>query len=294
MHQITGEGGKKKAPFKRAIIQSPGWLPSLPVAQIFNDTLAAASKRAGRPIRNGSDLAKLDSKTLMQVNSDIVFKSEFGFFTYGPTVDGGFVPNYPGVSLLKGHFDSSVDLLVGHNSHESDVFTPATINSNEKLVKRLRSSIYGIKDSAIKYILSDLYPPVSGTTPYKSELARATLIASEYTFVCNTRYLATSVANRTHNYRFQVPPGYHATDIPYTFFNGNATGVVSGLATQMQAYFTQFAATGNPNAATSPVHWPEYGSDAQIATFDTNGVGTAVDDGKNKRCEYWQKGTYTK
>ncbi|KAF9771420.1 hypothetical protein IL306_010939 [Fusarium sp. DS 682] len=146
MCRIAGAGGKEKAPFDHAIIQSPGWLPSLPVSQIWNETLAAASMRARQPVIDGANLARLDAKTLLQVNSDIVYKADYGNFAYGPTIDGGFVPDYPGVLLLKGDFDKSVDLMLGHNAHESDIFTSTTIDNEEKIKVKLRKTIFDIKD----------------------------------------------------------------------------------------------------------------------------------------------------
>ena len=293
MHQLTGNGGKTKVPFDRAIIQSPGWLPSLPVSQLWNDTLAAATKRSGRSIKNGADLASLDTQTLLQVNSDIVYKANYGDFAYGPTVDGSFVPAYPGTSLLRGHFDHSPQIMAGHNAHESDIFTSTEIDNLDKIKTKLRTSIYGIKDSALDYVLNVLYPDPSKTSLYTDQHGRISLIMSEYVFVCNTRWLATASGNCTWNYRFQVPPGSHAQDIPYTFHgSSDVTGVITALAKQMQSYFTRYASTGNPNKPSQLPNWPLYTKDANIVTFGTDGVGTATDDGKNARCDFWQQGTY--
>lgn len=293
MHQLTGNGGKTKVPFDRAIIQSPGWLPSIPVSKIWNDTLAAATKRAGKPVNNGADLASLDAQILLRVNSDIVYKANFGDFAYGPTVDGGFVPAYPGTSLLRGHFDHSPEIMTGHNAHESDIFTAADIDSVEAIKKKLRTSIYGIKDSAIDYVLNVLYPDPSKTNLYEDQHSRISLIMSEHVFVCNTRWLATANDNRTWSYRFQVPPGNHAQDIAYTFHGANGdASVIGSLAQQMQSYFTQYASTGNPNRASLYPSWPLYTKEANIVTFGTDGVGAATDDAKNARCDFWQQGTY--
>ena len=60
MHHITGRGGAEKAPFDRAIVQSPGWQTVLDVPGIWKRTLATASQIAGRPITNGAELAALD------------------------------------------------------------------------------------------------------------------------------------------------------------------------------------------------------------------------------------------
>lgn len=202
--------------------------------------------------------------------------------------------DYPGVSLLQGRFDKSSDLMLGRNTHESDVFTATDVDSRDKIATKLRTSIYGITDSTVDYILTELYPSPSETELYLTEYAGAALLLSEYTFVCNTRYVATALGNDTWNYRFQVPPGNHALDLEYKFYSDyNARDIVSELAVQMQLYFTQFAANGNPNRPALPSKWPRYGGRATVATFGSEGVSTAKDDASNERCVYWQRGTYT-
>lgn len=46
----------------------------------------------------------------------------------GPVVDGTFVPELPGVSLLRGRFDSSINVMVGHNGDEGFGF-PSLLNN---------------------------------------------------------------------------------------------------------------------------------------------------------------------
>ncbi|KND94719.1 hypothetical protein TOPH_00296 [Tolypocladium ophioglossoides CBS 100239] len=44
MHHIAGEGGKKKAPFNRAMVQGPGWQTVLDMPGIWKRTFATASR----------------------------------------------------------------------------------------------------------------------------------------------------------------------------------------------------------------------------------------------------------
>ncbi|KAM4054945.1 carboxylesterase family protein [Hirsutella rhossiliensis] len=259
MHHITAEGGKAKVPFKRAIIQSPGFQTVVDAPGIWKRTLSTASKLAGHKIQNGADLAALDPETLSKVNNRVVAESPDGTYTFGPTVDGGYVADLPGVLLLEGKFDQSPDLMMGHNANEALVY---------------------------------LEPGITKTKLYKTEHERGVLFMSELSFTCNTRYLSTAWGNKTWNYRFQVPPGAHGQDLSYTFYSGPNNRTDGKLAEDMQRYFANFARSGNPNVGGTLPDWPVYGESARLATFGPEGIGTDVDKTRNERCAYWQTGKY--
>lgn len=109
MHQITAFGGtQEKAPFKQALLQSPAVVAPTNVPAIWNDTLAAASRLSGMSIASAKDLRALNSSVLIRTNQAVVFNSVPGLFTFGPTIDGGFVPDYASVLLLEDKFDHGV------------------------------------------------------------------------------------------------------------------------------------------------------------------------------------------
>ncbi|KJZ73668.1 hypothetical protein HIM_07001 [Hirsutella minnesotensis 3608] len=292
MHHITGEGGKKKAPFKRAIVQSPGFQTVVDIPGIWKRILASATKHAGSKIRNGAELAALDSKTLLKINQEVVANSPEGTYTFSPTVDGGYVPDQPGVLLLDGRFDSSPKLMLGHNSHEGLAYILPADKSAAKVQAKLRTLLPGIPKRNMEYIWSELYPPPSDKGVYKTENERGVLLTSEVFFTCNTRYLGTAFGNATWNYRFQVSPGTHGQDVPYTFYPAKSGKIDAKLAKDMQLYFTNFAQFGDPNSGGSVPKWSKYGENAQLTTFGADGVGKDTDDTKNKRCAYWQTGKY--
>jgi carboxylesterase type B len=258
--------------------------------------LAVASTVSGKHIARGADLAALDFETLNQVNGALVFGSTNGSFTFSPTVDGGYVPDHPDRLLLEGHFNPDVDLMVGHNANEAGLFVSPDVDTEEELLSALSHFFENFRKESVDYILTELYPPPSESDgAYATNYERATHIVSEASFVCHTRALAKAFGNQTWNYRFEVPPAVHAQDVPWTFFHGNGSDVVNKeLAQTMQLYFTSFAMTADPNNEGSLPQWPEYGDEARIATFGINGVGDDVDDAKNKRCDFWQRGEYRK
>jgi carboxylesterase type B len=150
-------------------------------------------------------------------------------------------------------------------------------------------------NSTINTLLTDIYPDVlDGSQLWETEFARAVQLSSDAFFSCTTAYLAAAKGNATHNYIFAYPPGYHAEDVPYVFFNGDTTTLDDGfpvnapLAIALQDYIVAFARTGNPNTATLP-QFPEYGNKSIVLRLSDTGITTQVDDMRNARCEWWQQ-----
>jgi len=61
---------------------------------------------------------KLPFATLALANTIQVGLSQYGSFTYGPVVDGSFVPALPGQLLARGHYAKNLKVMVGHNADE--------------------------------------------------------------------------------------------------------------------------------------------------------------------------------
>lgn len=110
-------------------------------------------------------------------------------------------------------------------------------------------------------------------------------------FTCNTFYLDKAYGNNTYSYLFAVPPGTHGQDIPYTYYNGPSSDVVTSVALALQSYLTAFAETGTPNEEGVPF-FPLYGSGAVVQVLNYTGITQAMDPAANNRCNWWQKGLY--
>ena len=293
-HHLTASTEDDTVPFQRAILQSPGW-EHANSTQIWQDVLTTASMFSGEPIRTGKDLAKLDSDTLSRINAHVVYTSSNGSFTFGPTPDGGYVPDFPEKSLLRGDFNTRPDLMIGHNSNEAGNFMSRNINSEKELVTLLWDVLSKFHASSVEHILGVLYPPPGPSTPYSTHGERAALLVSESSFACNTHFLAAASGNSTLNYRFQVAPSVHGLDLPFTFFHGGKQ-VPKELAQVMQLYFTNFAKYGSVNfgQVEGLSDWPEYGDESRVRTFGIEGVGTTNDATKNARCDFWQGVEYVR
>jgi cholinesterase len=134
-----------------------------------------------------------------------------------------------------------------------------------------------------------------GTQSYTTPLGRGFLIVQELVFACNTYYLNTAFDNQTYAYEFQIAPGFHAYDVPYTFDNGSPTNVSAGfyapVAAELQGYLTNFAMTGNPNGP-GLTYFPRWGTNGTVNGLNWNATTQQKDDTDNVRCAWWQKGLF--
>lgn len=141
---------------------------------------------------NVSTLSKarqLPSSALIKANMQQVGASAYGFFTYGPVVDGLFAPAIPGKLLLQGSFDGNLKLMLGHNADEGLSFTSPFVSNETAYDTYISSSFPDVSSSVAHFIENELYPPPSSSTPYKDDIGRASMTISESSFVCNTLYL---------------------------------------------------------------------------------------------------------
>jgi carboxylesterase type B len=292
MHQITAYGGQVEAPFQQAILQSPGFGPT---ASNFQEEEIFQAFLAELNVSTIEEARKLPSSTLIAANTrQIGLNSRYGSYTYGPVVDGSFVPGLPGKLLLQGAFDKNVKVMAGHNSNEGVYFTDPRIMDDTGLAAYLRSTFPGVQDSVVSYIISTLYPAVyDGSQPYRNGLQRTIFLLSELIFTCNTNYLARAYDNKTYNYQFSVPPALHGFDIPYTFYNGAVPNRFfnTTVAVALQEYITSFAKDGVPNVEGLP-EFPIYGPEGTELNLNVTGIGPIPDPTNNPRCLYWQKALY--
>lgn len=289
MHQITAFGGQQPVPFQQAITQSPGFLPTADL--LAEDTTYQTFLR----LLNVSTLAQaraLPSSAVIAANIRQVAASQpYGTFTYGPVVDGVFVPALPGNSLLAGAFAKNLKVMVGHNAMEGLLFTSPLLTSSSALQNNIKANFPSVQPAVVAYILDTLYPPdFSGAYGYTTDLARAIVLDSESVFTCNTNFLDRAFNNATYAYQFSVPPSIHGQDISYTFYNGGS-GVSVNVANTLQRYLTNFAISGDPNGGNGGVPpFPQYGEMANQDSLNVTGVTTERDPNASARCAWWQKG----
>ncbi|KAI5357599.1 putative carboxylesterase, type B, carboxylesterase type B, carboxylesterase type B, active [Septoria linicola] len=290
LHQITSNGGGQGVlAFQKAIIQSPAFFPVDDTSQ--TDTTARNLLRY-LGVSSLSDARKTSFNAMYAANAQQVGDSPYGLFTYGPAVDGSFVPNLPGRLLAKGQFHKDVNLIVGHNANEGIGFTSPFIRDDVSFAQYIggRMSPSKATTSNLQYIANTLYPPVfDGSQGYTNQIGRTSRAVAEMIFTCNTFYLDTAFNNQTFAYQFAVPPAYHGSDLPYTYYTGTSANPDPQVqvAVAMQKYFLNFAKTGDPNG-NGLSKFQRFGGDANMQVFRTSGFSTAPDDTANARCRWWQ------
>ncbi|KAK5172923.1 uncharacterized protein LTR77_003045 [Saxophila tyrrhenica] len=295
MHQMTAYGGRKPVPFNQVVPQSPGFLPIVSnqqQEQTLNDFLALAN------VSTIAEARKLSFTQLLIANTIQVGLADYGGFVYGPTVDGDFVPATPGELFLHGEYAKNLKVMVGHNANEGLLFTSPFIQNNTAFRQYLLRSLPTLRawPSVTKYITKTLYPPVfdgSQAQGYTDQIGRASAVAAELSFTCNTFYLDKAYNNQTYSYFFTVPPALHGQDIAYTYYNGPDPENVQNpqIAIALQEYITSFAMDGNPNERGVP-HFPMYGDDATVQVLNATGISQLMDPTANYRCNWWQKALY--
>ncbi|KIW06522.1 uncharacterized protein PV09_02956 [Verruconis gallopava] len=303
-HQITAYGGNKGPnPFQRAIPQSPGFLPIRSnnyTEQTFLDFLRYAN------VSSLEELRALPTERLLAANAQQIYNTKIiGTFTYGPVVDGDFVPDLPGNLLAYGYFDKNVSILAGHNMREGYTFTSPFMQNDSAVISQLKSIFPGAPLDVLLYVVTDLYPAIyDGSQPYRNWFERAALMTTEFSFICNDYYMTSAVPNQSYGYLFNIFPALHGEDVPYTYYYGyppNATDFSevqnANAAYTLQDWELSFAMGGAPTTTVpgSP-NLPLYANNSQIGML--NGLlgsfqaTLGPDNANNDRCRWWQKALY--
>ncbi|KAJ9606204.1 hypothetical protein H2200_009165 [Cladophialophora chaetospira] len=292
VHQITAYGGQRGVPFQQAIPQSPGYLP---ISSYYVQENTTQNFLSLLNVSTIEEARKLPSTAVMIANAQQVAASSYGGFTYGPVVDGIFVPALPGTLLNAGQFAKNVSVMVSHMLSEGPLFTPPNVQTDDELKAFILQNTPGFPAQLLDYVVTTLYPAkYDGSQPYDSPIERTILFITETSFICNNYALNKAYGNKTYAYQFAVPPGFHGFDVPYTFWNGAPTNLtafmVAPVAKTLQAYLTNFIKTGNPNGRGVPP-FPMQGKNASMNTISTT-VYRVKDDTSNPRCEWWAKGLF--
>lgn len=151
-----------------------------------------------------------------------------------------------------------------------------------------------ISNSTLTYLTETLFPPIyDGSQPYNTPYERLDLAISDFAITCTTNWLGRAYVNTTYNYLFSVPPGYHAEDVPYTYYNGPISTVKNDtMAITLQRYLTGFAESGTPNRQ-GLAHWVQYGDKSEVLNLNQTFIDTRADvETTNTRCAWWQKALY--
>jgi carboxylesterase type B len=296
VHQITAYGGSQgPAPFSQAILQSPGFFPLASNSQqedVYQAFLGMAN------VTSLAELRQAPIEVLAAANIQSVGSSTYGLYTFGPVVDGNFVPALPGLLLLHGQYDKNISIMTGHNADEGLIFTPPNIQNASQFPGFITTHFSTATEPVVEYINNTLYPGnFNGSFGYQNQIERTAAAIADSVFVCNTVYLLEAFGvDNSYAYLFDVEPSLHGEDVAYTFDNGEENDlyrkpVNTTVAAALQEYMVNFVATGNPNGPGLPT-FNAYGNSSNVQALSAMGFAGTTDTAVPSRCDWWQLGLY--
>ncbi|GKZ35877.1 hypothetical protein AbraIFM66950_006677 [Aspergillus brasiliensis] len=298
VHQLAAYGGNEREgelPFQQAIIQSPGWYAQSvelqkSSLQQFLDLLNVTSVEEAR---------QLPSDQLIAANAyQIATTSVYGTFTYGPVVDTSFITDFPSRILLNPNFKwKNVRVMTSHTTHEGLSFTPPAGVNSSALPSIIETYVPGLAPGTVDRIAQDWYPPIynassSGALGYSSPLERASVFISDAFFQCKNVYLD-AVFDTVYASVFSVPPGLHAQDVAFNFYDHSQPDAAVGmfnesLALTMQDYIITFVKQGIPSSVeNNSTKWEEYAKDRRVMNLGLQDIAMTSDPVNTARCRFW-------
>lgn len=193
-------------------------------------------------------------------------------FDSNPFVDGAFMPEDPQALYARGDI-APVPLIMGTNADEATMFdipVRARFDTAAKYEALLRESFGDRADAVLA-----AYPAATDADAYGAMMALRTDQRMTLPARTQARWLR-AAGIPAYLYRFsRVPPwkggekmgAYHGAEIPYIFGGGvrlgrfepdaNISDTDRALSDALMGYWTNFAATGDPNGGGLP-DWPAY------------------------------------
>ncbi|KAE8350345.1 Alpha/Beta hydrolase protein [Aspergillus coremiiformis] len=295
LHQLTAyKALQGPSLFQQAILQSPAWEPNHDTdkqEETFRQYLRLLN------VSTVNEARQLPSEKLIAANALQVSSSLYGTFTYGPVVDGIFVPDLPSKLLLRGEFDHRVKILNGHTMNEALMYTPPSSLQGDGLRALIDEHFPEISENMKDVMLNVLYPPIlDGKHGYQSWVERVSLVLSDICFQCNSYHVNHAYKNNAYSYVFSIPPAMHWMDHPYTFYIQGGKPIVENplfqvtnetVAFILQDYLTSFIQTGKPTSPLGPA-LEIYGPKNRVMNLGSDKITGMSDPASNARCVYWQ------
>ncbi len=262
--------------FQKAIVESGSYSltpPTLAVAEGWGQnfaTGAGCTTQTAACLRGLSVATIIANATALQAAGSTL-----------PTVDGKVLTKTFADAFASGTFNK-VPMIEGTNQHEYSLLSAVTVDT--VLGHAIGASDYPTQINALfgpafGSAVQATYPLTTAQTPAQT----FDNVLTDAVFTCNARKAAKLISAQgvtLYAYEFAdanapmvfvLPPrsegygAYHAAEIQYVFpgnqtiyFGAPFTAAQSDLSARMVGFWTTFAKTGNPNAASSGAAWPAY------------------------------------
>lgn len=323
--QITAYGGQKKAPFKRAIMESGGptadpgtasnfsTIHTAKVTELVNCTSSSSSREL-------SCLRKVPMKFLLATTLGYADKVDmpWAFDVFIPTAPSSFIPDSPSTLLRQGRFAHDIDIISGWNEDDGSLFTSSTVSSLADIWKSV--AFAGLTDESKKLALQ-LYPldEFTATKHVSAQYFRASRMTRDAGYTCPNLFLARANAKysapTTGNYLYALnqtvfkgffeeahTPYYgvsHFSDIAFVFneattrFVDTSTPSDDALSNLMSGSWAAFASSGHPSGLKGTLSGWHGEGDGETTSVQIIGGPLAgsrsLSDYERlvERCEFW-------
>ncbi len=258
--------------FHRAISQSGGY----PVRSFYDLEQAEERGRQLGKVLGGAaasedPAASLAAMRAASIEEILEARLPRGSGGGGPNVDGWVVPRSLAETFASGE-QHAIPLLIGFNANEGAMGAQRELDA-QRVEQTIRDTYGSLADRAM-----EIYP-VDGDEELADVLDR---YSTNTTFGCSSKYITAATpqtgANAWLYFFTRVQPAgklgaYHGAEIPYVFNTPDSwmpwDTTDAALADAVGGYWTQFAATGDPNRDGLP-QWPawEESTDAYMELGD--------------------------
>lgn len=214
---------------------------------------------------------------------------------FGPNIDGYVLPHSPWTALLRGERQAA-PIIVGANADE---MLPTVISMTQPAYTALVYLMFGLQTG--NQVL-DLYPVGLNPGEYATPREAFAAINTDAQFICPARRMARLAATHSPVYRYFFTqrldsplygPGgaAHGLEIPFVFQHLDDLLLYTpspadrALETALGAFWTNFAAGGNPNEA-GLITWPVY--DGALDNYLNVGTPLTTSTGvRTTHCDFW-------